>query len=84
MKVEIKLPKEYERLVKKLDWKKILPRVIARGIEEELKIHLMFERAKKTASKGRLSHREILEFGKELKERIAKNMEYYKSIDSRH
>jgi hypothetical protein len=72
MKVEIKLPEEYEKLIKKLDWENILPRVIARGIEEELKIQLLFERAKKTASKSKLSNKEILELGEELKERVAK------------
>jgi hypothetical protein len=72
MKVEIKLPEEYEKLVKKLDWKSILPRVIARGIEEEFKIQLLFERAKKIASKDKLSNKEILELGEELKGRVAK------------
>jgi hypothetical protein len=72
MKVELEIPKEYEKLVKKLDWQELLPRALARGLEEELRIQFLFERVKRIASKSKLSAKDALKLGEELKERVAR------------
>jgi len=72
MKVEVEIPEEYEKVFKKLDWQKLLPKLLAKGLEEELRIQFLFEKAKRTASKSKLSDKDALRLGDELKERVAR------------
>jgi ribosomal protein S3 len=72
MKVELEIPKEYEKLVKNVNWKEMLPRAIAKGIEQELRMQFLFKKAKQMALKSKLSDKDALELGELLKERVAK------------
>jgi len=78
MKVELEIPKRYEKevtkLVKRIDWNKFLRRALIRGIERELELEFMFRRAEKIASKSKLTEKQIKEFSEEVKERVSKRL----------
>lgn len=80
MKVELEVPKgiekEARKLVGSIDLEKLLPEIIARGVEtslkERLERELAFKRLKKLASKSKLTEEQALKLGEKLKERIAR------------
>jgi hypothetical protein len=72
MKVELEIPKEYEKLVREINWNELFPRALARGLEQELRMQFLFKRAKQIASKSKLSNKDVLELGELLKKRVAK------------
>lgn len=80
MKVELEVPKEVEKSAKKLiaslDMEKLLPEIIAKGIEgslrERLEMELAFKELKRVASKSKLTKKQALILGDKLKEEIAK------------
>jgi hypothetical protein len=80
MKVELEIPKKVEKearkLVESMDLEKLLPEIIAKGVETSLKEKLereaAFKKLEKLASKSRLTEKQALALGEELKERIAR------------
>jgi hypothetical protein len=80
MKIELEIPEEVERearkLVKSINLEKLLPEIIAKGVEISLKERLereaAFKRLEKLASKSKLTEKEALTLGEKLKERIAR------------
>jgi hypothetical protein len=80
MKIELEIPKEVERearkLVKSINLEKLLPEIIAKGVEislkEKLEREAAFKRLERFASKSKLTEKQALALGEKLKERIAR------------
>jgi transcription initiation factor TFIIIB Brf1 subunit/transcription initiation factor TFIIB len=80
MKIELEIPEEVERearrLVKKINLEKLLPEIIAKGVEislkERLELEAAFKRLEKIASKSKLTEKQALALGEKLKESIAR------------
>jgi len=72
MKVELEVPKAYEKTVKELlkgvDWNALLIKAVKKELQEELEIALL----KKIVSKSKLTEKDALRLGDKLKEGIAR------------
>lgn len=78
MKVEVEIPRKYEKeiieLAKKIDWEKFLKRALIKGVKRELELEFMFRRAEKIVSKSKLTEKQVRELSEEVKERVAKKL----------
>lgn len=76
MKVELKVPKEYkkisEKLAKEINLSKVFSRAFTLALKERLEEEIAFERLRKIASKSKLTAKDALKLGEELKERVAR------------
>jgi hypothetical protein len=72
MKVELEVPEEIEkevrRLAKEIDWRYVMSAGLQRAIKEELEIALV----KRILSKSKLTEKNALKLGEEIKEGIAR------------
>lgn len=78
MKIELEVPKEIEKQVKKfakeIDWENFLKKAIAKGIEEELAFEFKLMKVKKILKKSKLSNKQIKELSEKAKENAAKKL----------
>lgn len=72
MKVELEVPKEYEKevkeLAKEIDWNALLLRAVRKELQRELEIAVL----KKITSKSKLTEEGALRVGDKIKEGIAR------------
>jgi hypothetical protein len=78
MRVELDIPKKYEKeiveLAKKIDWEKLLKRALISGLERELELEFAFRKAEKIVKKSKLTERKIRELSEEIKERVVRKL----------
>jgi len=74
MKIELEVPKKYERLVKlsSKEWREAFRLAFFRALEKSVGEKLAFKSLKELVSKSKLTDEQALELGERLKERIAK------------
>jgi len=76
MKVELEIPKRYEelskRLAKEVNLSKVFSKAFTRALEDRLEEEIAFGHLRKISSKSKLTDKDALKLGEELKERIAK------------
>lgn len=78
MKVELEIPPEYEKEIRKLtkniNWKEFIPRALARGVKEELELEMKFRTVKKILRKSRLTEKDIKILSENVKKNAAKKL----------
>jgi hypothetical protein len=76
MKVELEIPKEYEKICEKLakevNLSKVFSKAFILALRDRLEEEIAFEKLKKIASKSKLTAKDALKLGEELKERVAR------------
>ena len=74
MKVELEVPKEYERLAVLSDkeWRESFRAAFLKALEKSVKEKVAFKSLKELAKKSKLTDEQVMELGEELKERVAR------------
>jgi len=76
MKVELEVPKRYEKLTEKLskevNLSKVFSKAFTKALEDRMKEEIAFEGLKKIASKSKLTEKDALRLADKVKEGIAR------------